>query len=104
MTDVDQDLAKQGGEGAFQGWVEGGRLHCKAVVRSLCGNIVLMIAFDLALYLSLYKSGKLAQLVGKELIRHGNLGGTNFTAPKQSGGLTETEIIFKQITNPRGQL
>lgn len=84
---------KEGGR-VYQGGVEGERLRYNAIVRSPCGNTVLTYAFDLALYLSLNKLGKLAQLVGKELIRHGRLGGTNFTAPKQSGALPEIQVSY----------
>ena len=51
-------------------------------------------AFDPALYLSLNTLGKLAQLVGKELVRPGSLGGTNFTAPKQAGALPEIQVSY----------
>lgn len=60
---------------------------CVVILFSLCD-------FNLALYLCPSKLGKLAQLVGTELIRHGTSGGINFTAPKQTGVLPETQVSY----------
>lgn len=49
---------------------------------------------NLALYLCPNILGRLTQLVGTELIRHGTLGGTIFTAPKQIGVLPETQVSY----------
>lgn len=61
--------------GSCQGCLQGDRLHYSAI-KSICGNTVLPMRFDQALSSPLSKLGKLAQLVGKGLVRQGSLGGS----------------------------